>query len=99
MIPRWTSPSGPKTLRPAFAPCVQKPAATRARQLLKLLQSIERDLRRGGAILGVVDDGATVTLRTHNPSLRLTRTLQIPAEDFGLLAEVSPVLRSVEKNG
>jgi hypothetical protein len=76
----------------------QTPAATRARQLLKLLQSIERDLRRGGTLVGAERDGAMVTLRTHNASLHLTRTLRVPAEDFSLMAEVSPALRTVENS-
>ncbi len=71
----------------------QTPAAQRARSLLRLLQSIERDLRSGGELVALDRHGDSVTLRTHNATLHLARTLRLSAEDFALMVGVSPALR------
>lgn len=68
------------------------PEARRARSLLKILRSIERDVQTGAAIVGAEHDDGHVTLRTHNAVLRLERALRLTEEEFALLASVSPLL-------
>lgn len=67
------------------------PAAAQARSLLRLLRSIERDLRQGGALVSADHHDDYVTLRTRNPVLRLERALRLTRDEFALLASVSPL--------
>lgn len=73
------------------------PEAAQARSLMRLLRSIERDLQQGGALVGAEHSEGHVTLRTHNPVLRLERALRLTHDEFALLASVSPLFQPLSQ--
>lgn len=71
------------------------PTATRARRLFRLLQSIEQDVGRKGALISARRGDGKVTLWMKNEGLRLERMLRLSEEEFALLLDVSPALQQL----